>query len=198
MGQARGWRTSNDSRNWFKPATKRLPRWGRDSSAWKEAPCEQFEDDSSDPVIAGLEGAASVGDEIGFLTNLQTIELDRCSPSQFLQIIKLAFRAGAFIAARDIATEGFRHHPEDPELNRYVQILTSTRRVGTQQMALIGSRSNMEWLNEHAGEYSGQWLALRDGQLLGSSKSLEELVREVSSRYSVTFPSKEVMLTTGY
>lgn len=203
MGQqAKRWATSTSQRDWFRPTRLNRGPWDagdaeQDKDAWPSSRANSV-DDSDDEQISILEQAATNGDEIAFLTALEKSDLSNCSPRQFVQTIKLAFRAGAFIAACDIAAEGHRRYPEDAELNRYVQVLTSNRRIGTQQMALMPSRNNMEWLNEHAGEYSGQWLALRDGQLLGSSRSLEELVQEVRVKYSVTFPSKEIMLTTGY
>jgi hypothetical protein len=64
--------------------------------------------------------------------------------------------------------------------------------------ALPTVSANRRWLKEHMGQYKDQWLALRDGALLGASPSLDTLLEQVSREHGVTFPSREVMITTGY
>ena len=39
----------------------------------------------------------------------------------------------------------------------------------------------MEWLKEHWGEYPGEWVAVRDGKLLGHAATLDELKRQIGS-----------------
>jgi hypothetical protein len=39
----------------------------------------------------------------------------------------------------------------------------------------------MEWLKEHWGEYPGEWVAVRDGELLGHAATLDELKRQIGS-----------------
>jgi len=38
-----------------------------------------------------------------------------------------------------------------------------------------------EWLDEHWGEYPGEWVAVRDGMLLGHARTLKELERQIGS-----------------
>jgi hypothetical protein len=33
----------------------------------------------------------------------------------------------------------------------------------------------MAWFREHASQYRGQWVAVREGKLLGAAESLEDL-----------------------
>lgn len=65
-------------------------------------------------------------------------------------------------------------------------------------MLKIQKSKNMQWLDIHHAEYQDEWIALRDGEFLGSDESLEKLVKRVSREHGVVFPSREVMLTTGY
>ncbi len=58
--------------------------------------------------------------------------------------------------------------------------------------------ANRAWLVAHAGRYNKRWLALRDGELLGEADSIIELTKQVSAKYGVSFPSNEIMLTTGF
>ena len=39
----------------------------------------------------------------------------------------------------------------------------------------------LEWLAAHWGEYPGEWVAVRDGQLLGHAWTLDELERQIGS-----------------
>jgi hypothetical protein len=39
----------------------------------------------------------------------------------------------------------------------------------------------MEWLNEHWDDYPGEWVAVRDGQLLGHAATLSELERQIGN-----------------
>jgi len=39
----------------------------------------------------------------------------------------------------------------------------------------------MDWLKEHWDDYPGQWVAVRDGQLLGHAATLSELERQIES-----------------
>lgn len=61
----------------------------------------------------------------------------------------------------------------------------------------VKTNKNRMWLREHAAEYPRQWLALRDGELLDSDESLQLLTERVSENFGVTFPSREVMVTSG-
>ncbi len=145
-----------------------------------------------------LEEAANRGNETAFLKTLNGISWQDRPALEFVRLIKLAFRAGAFAAARHIATEAMKCHPNAPELQKYVRVLTSQSRETVKPQSPVNTRANRSWLEAHSGEYSGKWVALRNGELLGVADSLTALVEEVGTRHNITFPSKEIMLTTGY
>lgn len=151
-----------------------------------------------DKAMARLEKAANNGNESDFLKALNEIHWQGRPVSDFVRSIKLAFRAGAFAAARHIVAEATKYHAGDAEIQRYAKVLTPVRRVATTTETPVSTRANRSWLERHAGVYRGQWIALRNGELLGVSDSLNSLVEEVSKRYGVSFPSKEIMVTTGY
>lgn len=151
------------------------------------------------PALTHLEVTANAGDESAFLVGLENIKWQGLTAPEFVKAIKLAFKAGAFTAARKIAHEGMRYHPDNADVQKYYNILNPvTRVVGMTSATRHNAGANRAWLKENAGKYRGQWLALRDGELLGVSPSLDTLTEEVSSKYGVTFPSKEVMITAGY
>ncbi len=144
-----------------------------------------------------LEEAANRGSEADFLKSLESIKWDDRTAAEFVRAIKLAFKAGAFRAALYIASEGLKHHSEDITLQKYVRVLKPNQPPAAEQPAEAKPQANREWLKAHANEYKGQWIALRNGELLGASRSLETLTEEVSRKFGVTFPSREVLVTTG-
>src|SRR5690242_11563671 len=40
--------------------------------------------------------------------------------------------------------------------------------------------ASQQWLHEHAAEYPGQWVAVRDGQLVGVAPTLRHLHTQIS------------------
>jgi hypothetical protein len=147
-------------------------------------------------VIDRLDEAANKGDEPTFLKCLEEIKWQDLTAADIVRVIKLAFRAGAFKAACYIASEGVKVHPDNVDVQKYARILSpTTRKEEATPTANTDTRTNRQWLKEHAGEYQGQWIALRNGELLGASRSLNKLTDEVSRKYGVTFPSREVMIT---
>jgi hypothetical protein len=149
------------------------------------------------PALTRLEEAANRGSETDFLVNLDNVKWRGRTAAEFVRAIKLAFKAGAFRAALYIASEGVKHHPEDADLRKYVCVLNPNQPPATEQTAEAKPQANREWLKAHAHEYKGKWIAIRNGELLGAAHSLETLVEEVSREYGITFPSREVMVTTG-
>jgi len=56
---------------------------------------------------------------------------------------------------------------------------------------------NRAWLVNHAGIYSGRWVALQNGVLLGVGESLTSLVDDLRAQ-GFQLPSSDIMLTTGF
>jgi hypothetical protein len=49
-----------------------------------------------------------------------------------------------------------------------------------------------EWLDEHWGEYPGEWVAVRDGQLLGHAFKLDELERQLGGSLKIALITRMV------
>jgi hypothetical protein len=82
---------------------------------------------------------------------------------------------------------------------RRVTAFRSQSVTDTQTLHVTASLSaNRSWLVSHAGQYAGQWIALRNGVLLGVADSLSVLADELRTKYSIRLPSDEIMITTGF
>jgi hypothetical protein len=97
----------------------------------------------------------------------------------FVQAVKLALKIGALQIARELALTGSKHFPEDEELKKAARILAPPKIKVTSGTGNLSWRANRTWLKEHWNEYSGKWVALLDGRLLGVANTFDALVEEV-------------------
>lgn len=142
-------------------------------------------------AMARLEDAAKAGDRRDFLEALKEIERQDWSPEDFTHAVRLALEAGAYLAARCISKEGAQRYPDDPGIQKYARALAPPRIVSDESPSDSGISVDQEWLDAHRGEYRDQWVAVRDGKLLGTASSLRELIEQVGD-------TEGALLTTGY
>jgi hypothetical protein len=57
------------------------------------------------------------------------------------------------------------------QLEQWAQMLAPPVAHSGEQETGTGSSSARQWLRQHAKEYAGQWVALREGALLGANTS---------------------------
>lgn len=46
-------------------------------------------------------------------------------------------------------------------------------------------RKDFAWLKQHSSQYLGQWVALKDGELVGAALTISELKKQVASTKDV-------------
>lgn len=138
--------------------------------------------------LSRLENAALAKNELAFVNALDATNIENRSAHQLARIVKLALKAGAFIAARAVAEKGLARFPDNPLFRQYVLSLSVPKVVSQNVPHNPALQANRNWLNEHSHEYSGQWVALRNGTLLGASNSFEELFGQIGR-------SKEILFT---
>jgi len=94
---------------------------------------------------------------------------------EVLRVVQLALMAGASLAARRLSQAGAARFPPDAELQKYARVLVPpkvTRRAGPPDLTLI---ANHDWIKREADAYRGQWIALRNGELLGTADTFDAL-----------------------
>lgn len=135
---------------------------------------------ATDPMIT-LQTAAEAKDEYAFGIALQAMDWAKRPPADFLRAVDLALMAGAYLAARRLATQGASQYPNQPELQQLAQLLAPPQVTAGTGGPQVGVEANRMWLRTHWEEYRGQWVALRYGQLLGVADSLDALVAQVGN-----------------
>jgi hypothetical protein len=150
-----------------------------------------WEQRKQEQVMTRLEDAARAGDRRAFLEALKEVEWQDWSPKDFAHAVRLGLEAGEHLAARRISEEGVSRYPDDSELQKYAHVLSPPKVISKHVPPDPARIANREWLKAHSGEYRGQWVAVRNGELLGVATSLRELVRQVGS-------TEDTLLTRAY
>ncbi|MBI4675688.1 MAG: hypothetical protein HY741_28940 [Chloroflexi bacterium] len=99
----------------------------------------------------------------------------KLSAAAYLRAIKKALAEGAYLHARVLSAEGARRYPKHALLGRYATALAPPRIIGSAPATKTDLRANKAWIEKHGSRYSGKWIALRDGTLLGVADTLQDL-----------------------
>lgn len=145
-----------------------------------------------DNILNELEDPARKGDELTFLKTLPSVPWEYCSAVDVVRVIRLALKAGAHGTVYKIALEGLKHHPNDADIQKYAHLYGPVQRTPSpSRIRGLNHMANKTWLAEHMGEYQNQWIAVRDGVLLGAAATLEELLEKVGD-------TKRALVTIGF
>lgn len=156
--------------------------WTTDESLSK-----RIEEKEHDALLSKLENLAQAGNERAFLAVLKEVEWENRPAKDFICTIKLALRAGAHLAARQVSSDGLKHYPDDPDMQKYARGLAPPEVISRDLPPNPTLAANREWLKTHSNMYRGQWVAVRNGNLLGASSSLKELTTQFPERENTLF-----------
>jgi hypothetical protein len=127
---------------------------------------------------ATLEEAASAADAQAFAGSVAMVDWDACGADELRRAIHLALEAGAPLVARALATDGVTRFPEHSELQKLAYLLAPPRII-RHETADPSVQLNRHWLRAHADHYRGQWVALREGELLAAGTSALDLKKRI-------------------
>lgn len=143
---------------------------------------------SSDRLEAEMElllSLAAAGNEGQFASVVQAIDWTQRPPEAVIAAIQLALSTGAHTTARRLAVSGAERYPDRPDLQKYARILAPPRLVQRGLPTRPDLYTNREWIRQHAGQYRGQWVALRNGQLLATADSFEALANQFADHTGI-------------
>ena len=132
-----------------------------------------------DYEMAQLEAAAKARDEQAFVTAQKTVDWQERPPKDFIRAIRLALSAGAYRVARHLSAQGAEYYPHEVDLQKYARLLAPPQVKRSKERSDPTLKANRDWLMMHGDSFHGRWVALQNGELLGSAASLELLVRQV-------------------
>lgn len=128
-----------------------------------------------------LQLASQAGNIGAFIHATQEIDWSQRTTAEIADAVRWALAAGAHLTARKLATEGAQMYPQDAELAKMARILAPPKYLGSSP-ADPSVGDNVRWLRYHAGEYRGQWLAVRNGQLVATALTIKQLMMHVEDR----------------
>ena len=129
-----------------------------------------------------LEDSARVGDHRTFATLVEAIDWSARQPRELTTAIDLALSLEMTDLAIALAQVGSRLFPGDERVQSAAEVLAPPVARITRLPHAKGLDASTVWLDEQAGQYKGQWVAVREGQLLGAAKSLQELEALIGHR----------------
>jgi hypothetical protein len=125
--------------------------------------------------LAMLAAYARAGDKRKFVAAVEVMDWTQYQPAQLIQTIDLALSLGLASLAIKLAQQGVNLFPQDERVQMAARVLSPPVAHELELQPPNAVNSSTEWLQQHASQYRTQWVAIRDGQLLGSAASLKEL-----------------------
>jgi hypothetical protein len=108
-----------------------------------------------------------------------------CSAADLAWIVRLAPRAGAHLLARDVAARGAQRYPNHAELQKMARILAPPRTVRRDVPTDRSWAANRAWPVAHGEAYRGQWVALKEGELLAAAPTARRVCDAVDRAIEV-------------
>lgn len=136
-------------------------------------------------ILNRLQRTVAAGNTHGFVSALNQVEWEDRSAEDFSKLIRLALNVGAPTAANYIYEEGVKRHPYSPALGMFARLFSPPKRTKRTLDPNPTLKANREWLDANREAYSGNWIALQNGQLLGTAHTLEDLTRQFGNTSNV-------------
>jgi hypothetical protein len=129
---------------------------------------------------------------------IQTTNLPRLNPSaisypnrppqsadEVVQAITEALASGEHGLARKLAMDGAEQYPTHGPLQKFAHVLAPPTVSRSIHPPRPGIKANRLWLKANREAYAGRWVALRDGHLLSTAHSFDDLIASVDDTTDV-------------
>jgi hypothetical protein len=103
------------------------------------------------------------------------------APDAIIHAIKQAFESDSPRLAERLAREGAKRYPEHAELLKYARVLAppTVRLASSTPESRAAVKANRKWLKANRHDYLGNWIALKNGELLHASSTFDDLTAAV-------------------
>ncbi len=108
----------------------------------------------------------------------EVLEFGEEEPEEVAEIARLV-ECGQLRDAREALQRALDSHSTSPKLLAWAKALAPPGPIHRRQSSDTGFQQNESWLEEHAKEYRGHWVALRIGCLLGFDEDRLTLHRKL-------------------
>jgi hypothetical protein len=121
------------------------------------------------------------------------LDLANASAQDFIQAIRTALEKGDFYKAQQLSQEAIKHYPDSEHIKNCACVLAPAKITvsPSNPEARKNQAANREWMRANRYNYQNRWVAVRNGQLLATGSSIDELVEQLDD-------TKDVLLTVIY
>lgn len=130
-------------------------------------------------LIILVKESARAGDWRTFAALVEAIDWSTRGPDELTAAIDTALSLEMASLAIELAQLGGRLFPDHERIQRAAQVLAPPVVGAVRPSRAKGLNVSMAWFEEYANQYRGQWVAVREGQLLAAAESLEELIPSI-------------------
>ena len=123
--------------------------------------------------IAALREYARNKEYRAFGELVEQIDWATRSPDDLTTALDLALSMEMSRLAVELAQLGGRLFPDHERVQQAARVLAPPKAQVTYLPRAKGLDDSRMWLREHASEYKGQWIAVREGRLLGAAYSFD-------------------------
>lgn len=127
-------------------------------------------------LIILMKESAHAGDWRTFAALVEAIDWSAREPHELIAAIDAALGLEMASLAIKLAQLGGRLFPDHERVQKAAQVLAPPIARVVRPSHTKGLNASMAWFEEYANQYRGQWVAVREGQLLAAAASLEELM----------------------
>ena len=114
-----------------------------------------------------------------FVNWVQQQALQYGDQTWFQDAIQLTLQNDALEITRALVASALKMYPESHIFHEYERTLAPPKVLQTGTRAGRDYSKSMHWLSDHSHEYVGQWVALRDGELIATSLTRLGLIEKI-------------------
>lgn len=145
-----------------------------------------LEQPSIDDVLARLRLACDAGNEQSFHQAYALVDWLQQPPEIIERVVRLTFRAGLHYLAQTLARNGAALHPHHLGLQKLARALNPASAQVSPATHDRAVRADTQWFAEHSIDYYGQWVAVKNGQLISAAPTIQQLEAQIGDLRSAT------------
>ncbi len=109
------------------------------------------------------------------------------TPEEYIQAMRTALSTGDFSLAQQLSIEAVKHYPDREDIQKSADILAPATVKSVKRPIDRGWQKSREWVSQQRRDrnYLNQWVAVKDGELLATGNSMDDLVKQISDTNGV-------------
>lgn len=115
------------------------------------------------------------------------------TPEAYIKAMRTALSSGDFNKAQQLSVEALEHYPDHEDIKKSAYILAPAKVTSVKRPRNEGWKKSRDWVSQQRRNrhYLNQWVGVRDGELLATGSSIDEVVEQIGD-------TKDVLLTVIY